>query len=313
MNSIKQFIFIILLGIGISSCKKDEVQTAPQPVAKDYHQSAETKFVNADGVKYAYRELGEKTGIPIVMISSLGSSMDDWDPAITNGLAQKYKVILLDIPGVGRSSGKTPNTITDMGKRVADFIQALGLSRINLLGFSMGSFISQQIALTKPDLVNKIILTGTGPKGAVGLSNLPNLLAASANLSAEDSFLKFGFTSSAKSIKAGRLAYERVQKRKADRDLPVSKESAGAQVQAVLDWAQPAPNALNELTSISQPVLIVQGEADIPVPVENAINMSRNIPHTRLIVYPDAGHAAIFQYPDLFVQEALDFLTESAK
>lgn len=313
MNSVKQFFFIILLGAGISSCKKDDVVESPEPVTKDYHQTAETKFVDIDGVHYAYRELGDQTGIPLLMVSALAGSMDDWDPALTNGLAQRYKVILFDLPGVGRTDGTTPNNIADMAESTTAFIQALGLKQVNLFGFSMGSFISQQIVLTKPEIVNKIVLTGTGPKGAIGLSDLPKLLASGGDLSAEERYLKFGFASSAESIAAGKLVYQRLQLRQADRDLPVSEESATAQVQAVLGWAQPAPNALNELKSVMQPVLIAQGESDIPVPVENAVNMSKNIPHARLIVYPDAGHAALFQYHDKLVQETIDFLAQGTK
>jgi pimeloyl-ACP methyl ester carboxylesterase len=302
----KTIYLFALLVTGMTACKNDDTQ----PVSIDYHQTATTKFIDAGNGKIAYRELGDKSGIPVVMISPLGGSMDDWDPAITNGLAAHYKVILFDVPGAGASGGTAATTIADMAKSSVSFIKALGLQKVNLLGFSMGSFISQQIALTEPALVNRIILTGTGPKGAIGLSNLPNILAATANLSAAESFLKIGFTSSATSISAGTLAYERIQQRKENRDAPVSQESAGAQVQAVLGWAQPAPGALDELKSIVQPVLIAQGKEDLPVPVENAINMAESLPNARLIVYPDAAHASIFQYHEQFVQEAVGFLAQ---
>ena len=172
----------------------------------------------------------------------------------------------------------------------------------------MGSFISQQVVLTNPTLINKLILTGTGPKGSEGLSNLPSLLAAAAGLSTEDFQLKFAFTSSPASIAAGKRSYERIQKRTVNRDAPVSGESSTAQVKAVLGWAQPYPDAFKELKTITQPVLIAQGQYDLPVPVINAINMSHSIPGAKLIVYPDAGHAAFFQYPDEFVTAALEFL-----
>jgi pimeloyl-ACP methyl ester carboxylesterase len=278
------------------------------PSTVDYPQTAATQFITAGGTKFAYRVLGDKTGIPLVMVSSLGSSMDDWDPAITNGLAQHHKVIIFDIQGVGSSGGTTPDNIPDMAKGVVTFINALGYSKVNLMGFSMGSFISQQMVLTNPALVNKLILTGTGPKGSEGLSNLPNLLAAAAGLSQEEFLLKFAFTSSPASIAAGKRSYERIQKRTVSRDAPASGESSTAQVKAVLGWAQPYPDALKELKNITQPVLIVQGQYDVPVPVINAINMSRSIPGAQLIVYPDAGHAAFFQYPDEFVPAALEFL-----
>lgn len=310
MRSLKQIALLAFLGLGLPSCGKEDHDEKPQPAITDYHQTAGTKFKDADGVTYAYRELGEKTGIPVLMLSPLAGNMDDWDPAITNGLAAHYKVILLDIEGVGLSGGKTPDSIAGMAKGVVNFVHVLGLQKVNLLGFSMGSFMAQQIALTEPGLVNKIILTGTGPKGATGLSNLPNLLAAAGSLGAEDRFLKFGFTASDESIRLGRLAYARIQKRVADRDAVVSDESAGAQVHAVLGWAQPNPAALEELKLVTQPILIAQGEEDVPVPVENAVHMSQSLPNARLIVYPDAAHASLFQNAETFVREATAFLAE---
>ncbi|MDB4923782.1 alpha/beta hydrolase [Mucilaginibacter sp.] len=307
----KSAVAVLLLGLGIVfvSCKKDSIPVkTPVGVTTDHHQTAVTQFVTAGGTKFAYRVLGDKPGIPLVMLSPLGSSMDDWDPAITNGLAQKYKVIIFDIQGVGTSGGTTPDNIPDMAKGIASFIKALGYSKVNLMGFSMGSFISQQIVLTEPGLVNKIILTGTGPKGSQGLSNLPNILASAAGLSPEQVFLASFFASSAASQSAGKSAYERVQERQVDRDTPLSGESFTAEVKAVLGWAQPYPDALKELQSVTQPVLIAQGQEDILVPVVNAINMSKSLPNARLTVYPDAGHAAFFQYHDDFVQKAIEFL-----
>jgi pimeloyl-ACP methyl ester carboxylesterase len=307
----KSTVVLVLLGLGtvFASCKKDStlVET-PAGKTTDYHQTAVTQFITANDTKFAYRVLGDKPGIPLVMLSPLGSSMDDWDPAITNGFAQKYKVIVFDIQGTGASSGTTPDNIPDMAKGVTSFIKALGYSKVNLLGFSMGSFISEQIVLTEPTLVNKIILTGTGPKGSEGLSNLPNILASAAGLTPEQVFLASFFASSPTSQSAGKSAYERVQERKVDRDAPLSGESFTAEVKAVLGWAQPNPGALKELQSITQPVLIAQGQEDALVPVVNAVNMSKSLPNARLIVYQDAGHAAFFQYHDDFVQKTLEFL-----
>lgn len=310
MRSIKQLVLLGFVGLGLPSCAKDDDTGNPEPVVKDYHQTAVTKFREVGGVRYAYRELGDHSGVPVLMLSPLAGSMDDWDPAVTNGLAANHKVILLDIEGVGLSGGNTPDSIAGMSKGVVQFIKELGLQKVNLLGFSMGSFMAQQIALTEPGLVNKIILTGTGPKGASGLSDLPSLLAAAANLTAEESFLKFGFTTSSESVSLGKLAYQRIQKRTVDRDLSVSQESAGAQLHAVLSWAQPSPDALNELKSITQPVLIVQGKEDVAVPVENASHMAQSLPNARLVIYPDAAHAALFQNADAFVREVNDFLGE---
>jgi pimeloyl-ACP methyl ester carboxylesterase len=159
INVMKGLVLIALIGLSLTSCRKDEFRGVSSGVDTiDYHQTAVTQFISAGETKYAYRILGRKTGIPLVMIASLGSSMDEWDPAVTNGLAQRYKVIIFDIQGVGSSSGTTPENIPDMAKGVVTFINALGYTKVNLLGFSMGSFIIKQIALTNPALVNKIIV-----------------------------------------------------------------------------------------------------------------------------------------------------------
>lgn len=300
---IKGALLLAVLGLSIAfvSWKKDST-------TKDYHKAAETQFITADGNKIAYRVLGDKTGIPLVMVSPLGSAMDDWDPAVTNGLSQKYKVIIFDLPGVGTSGGTTADNIPDMSKEVVSFVKALGYNKVNLLGFSMGSFISQQIVLTEPALVNKVILTGTGPKGSQGLSDLPKFLAAAAKLTPEQVFLASLFARSDFSQTAGKSALLRVQERQVNRDAPLNGESFTNEVKAVLGWAQPNPDALTELKSVKQPVLIVQGQEDALVPVVNAISMSKSIPNAKLIVYPDAGHAAFFQYHEDFVQKALEFL-----
>ena len=139
---------------------------------------------------------------------------------------------------------------------------------------------------------------------------MPNIIASTANLTPAETFLTFGFTKSEASLKAGKASYERIQQRKAERDQPLSQQAGGAQLTAVLAWAKPYPDALKELKVIQQPVLYVQGKNDVPVPVINAINASQSIPNANLVVYPDAGHAAFFQYADRFVQEANDFLGE---
>ncbi|RBQ11758.1 alpha/beta fold hydrolase [Pedobacter miscanthi] len=310
-QSMKLVCLVLSMGISLASCKKnDEHLSIPDPVQKDYHQTAVTQFVTSGDVRYAYRILGDREGMPLIMISALGGSMDDWDPAVTNGLAQKNRVIIFDIQGVGATTGKTPDNIAGMAQSAVSFIKALGLTKVNLMGFSMGSFITQQIVLTEPDLVNKIILTGTGPKGSQGLSNLPNLLAAAAGLSPEDSFLKFAFTSSAASQAAGKASWGRVQKRTVNRDVPLTQQASLAELTAVLGWAQPYPNALEELKTVTQPVLIAQGENDIPVPVINSINMSQSFPNAKLIIYPDAGHSAFTQNYEQFVPAVNAFLAK---
>ncbi|RFM29743.1 alpha/beta fold hydrolase [Deminuibacter soli] len=310
-SSILAILFSITIASGTIGCAKDDLPTkTTDSTAIDYHQTATTQFVEAGGVKFAYRVLGKQQGTPLVVLSHLGASMDDWDPALTNGLAQHYKVILFDNKGVGSSTGTTPTTIADMANDAVTFIKALGYTKVNLLGYSMGGFITQQILLTQPSLVNKVILSGTGPKGADGLLNLPNVIGAAAGLSAEDQFLKLGFTDSQASIALGKQVYARVNKRTVNRDTPVSEASTGAGLTAVLAWGQPYPNALTELKAVTQPVLIMSGENDMLVPIANAVNLSKAVQNGRVVIFPDANHAALFQYADEFVKNAINFLGE---
>lgn len=292
------------------SCTNEDNTNISQEAPAPTHQNAKTQFVEVKGTTFAYRIIGRAGGTPLVLFPGLGGSMDDWDPAVIDGLAQKYKVIIFDNKGVAASKGTTPDDIQSMANDAIDFIEALHLTKVNIMGFSMGGFIAQRVALTKPVLINKIILTGTGPKGAIGLSNLPNIVASTAGLSPEESFLKFGFTSSAQSIAEGKAAYARIQLRTNDRDLTLSDAASAAQFSAVLAWAQPNAGALDELKNIKNPVLIVHGENDLPVSVQNAYNMSQNFENSEVVIFPDSGHASFFQNHDAFVTKVLQFLNK---
>lgn len=292
------------------SCTSENDVTITQEASAPTHQNAKTQFVDVKGASFAYRVIGRESGTPIVLFPGLGGSMDDWDPAVIDGLAQKNKVIIFDNKGVAASKGTTPSDIQLMANDAIDFIETLHLTKVNIMGFSMGGFIAQRVALTKPALINKIILTGTGPQGAIGLSNLPNIVASTAGLSLEESFLKFGFTSSTQSIAAGKAAYARIQLRTTDRDLTLSDATSASQFTAVLTWAQPNVNALVELKNIKNPVLIVHGENDLPVSVQNAHNMSQSLENSELVIFPDSGHASFFQNHDAFVTKAIQFLNK---
>ncbi|MBV8325207.1 alpha/beta hydrolase [Chryseobacterium sp.] len=299
---------LTLFTVVTMSCSEENEPPTIQEVQNRNHQNAKTQFVNVKGNTFAYRVLGKEDGIPLVLLPGLGGSMDDWDPAVTDGLAKKYKLILFDNKGVASSKGTTPNTVQAMADDAIDFIQALNLSKVNIMGFSMGGFVAQRVVLTNPALVNKVILTGTGPKGAIGLSDLPNIIAGTAGLSPEASFLKFGFTASAQSTAAGKAAYARIQLRTTDRDLILSDAASGSQFTAVLSWAQPDTGALTELKNIKNPVLIVHGENDLPVAVQNAKNMAQSLENSELVIFPDSGHASFFQNHEAFVTKALEFL-----
>jgi pimeloyl-ACP methyl ester carboxylesterase len=300
---------VTLFSVVTVSCS-EESEIITQEVQVVNHRNAKTKFVKVKGNDFAYRTWGKEDGIPLVLLPGLGGSMDDWDPAVTDGMAQKYKIIIFDNQGVAASKGTTPNTVQAMADDAIDFIKALNLNKVNIMGFSMGGFVAQRVVLSQPNLINKVILTGTGPKGAIGLSNLPNIIAGTAGLSAEESFLKFGFTQSAASIAAGKASYSRIQLRTTDRDLPLSDATSNSQFTAVLSWAQPDANSLEDIKMIKNKVLIVHGENDLPVSVQNAQNMKQNLEHAELLVFPDSGHASFFQNHEAFVAKAVQFLSE---
>jgi pimeloyl-ACP methyl ester carboxylesterase len=267
-----------------------------------------TKTIIVDDAKLVYRVYGDKGGTPLVLLSPLGFSLDDWDPAIINGLTKYSTVVVFDNKGVGSSSGKTPTTIAEMARDASSFIKALGYTKVNLLGFSMGGFIAQQIVETEPQLVNKLILVGTGPQGAEGLSEIGKKLASAGSLSPEELFLAGFFTPSDHSRQLGKESFARIQTKKEGRDLPLSKESFGAEFTAVLGWAQPDPAGFERAKTVSNPVLIVGGQYDFFIAVSNEINLYKAMPNARLLLLPDAGHASFFQYPELFLQEAGYFL-----
>ncbi|WP_353145371.1 alpha/beta hydrolase [Chryseobacterium sp.] len=308
--SIASMMCLTLFTVVTVSCSEENEPPTIQEVQISSHQTAPTRYVNVKGTSYAYRELGKEGGVPLVLLPGLGGSMDDWDPAVTDGLAQKYKAILFDNKGVASSKGNTPDNIQAMADDALDFIKAMKLNKVNIMGFSMGGFVAQRIVITEPSLIDKVILTGTGPQGAIGLSNLPSIIAGTAGLSPEESFLKFGFTTSAQSIAAGKAAYTRIQLRTKDRDLALSDAASNAQFTAVLSWAQPDANALTALKNIKNPVLIVHGENDLPVSVQNANNMAQNLEHAELLIFPDSGHASFFQNHQAFIEKALEFLSK---
>jgi pimeloyl-ACP methyl ester carboxylesterase len=315
MKTIRKFTIASALCVSLFSavtisCSDDNELPTEQESSALNHNNAKTNFIRIKGVDYAYRSWGKEGGIPLLLLPGTGGSMDDWDPAVTNGLAKQYKVIIFDNKGVASSNGTTPNTVQGMANDAIDFIKAMNLGTVNIMGFSMGGFVAQRIVLTEPALINKIILADSGPKGAIGLSNLPNIIAGTVGLSAEESYLKFGFTDSQASILAGKASFTRVHLRTVDRDLALSDATSTAQFTAVLAWAQPDAAALEELKTIKKPVLIVHGDKDLPISIENAHHMKQNLENAVLLEFPDSGHAAFYQNHEAFLTKALAFLAQ---
>ena len=277
------------------------------------HNTAPTQFAEAAGIRFAYRRFGKKAGIPVVLNMHFTGTMDHWDPAVTDGLAAEREVIIFNQTGVSSTSGETPESIYEMARHEEAFIDALGLDQIDLLGFSMGGLIAQQVVLDRPELVRKLILVGTGPKaGEVMQSLTPEAQEIfSSNYKAPgDLWLKVHFSPSEKSQAAGRKFLERTALRTENRD-PLSKESvAGAQVTALTNYNIITEDRYADLKKIKQPTLVVNGDNDVIIYTANSYILQQNLPDATLIIFPDANHGSLFQYPKEFVVYVNTFLNK---
>src|ERR1700694_5624319 len=273
------------------------------------YADAVTKRVDVNGTSFVYRETGQKNGLPVVLLHHLTAVLDDWDPRTIDSLAQKHRVIVFNNRGVGGSKGTTPDTIDAMAADAVAFIRALGLTKIDLLGFLLGGFIAQVSAQKHPDLVRKMILAGTSAAGGEGVSNVGAVLQdAVAKATAEKKHPKQAlfFTQSHDGQKAAAEFLQRLSIRQQDRDLPATQETIVAQVTAITKWGMaPKPASLD---SIRQPVLVANGDTDVMVPSINSVELARKLPQAELSIFPDAGHGAIFQYHSAFLDQTLRFL-----
>jgi pimeloyl-ACP methyl ester carboxylesterase len=271
-------------------------------------RNAPTQTLNAGGVKFAYRQLGPDTGVPVVLLTHLAAVLDNWDPRVVDGIAAKHRVIAFDNRGVGASSGSTPTTIKEMARDAVSFIRALGFDQVDLFGFSMGGMIAQVIAQEQPRLVRKMILAGTGPAGGEGIEKVTRITyldIARGLLTRQDAKQFLFFTRTPNGRAAGKEFLARLEERTDDRDKAISVRSLRAQLKAIHRWGQQQPA---NLARIRQPVLVLNGESDRMVPTENTVDLDRRLPNSELVLYPDAGHGGVFQFHEDFVKRALEFL-----
>jgi pimeloyl-ACP methyl ester carboxylesterase len=272
------------------------------------YKNAPTRTATAGGVTFAYRELGPRSGVPVVFLTHLAAVLDNWDPRVVDGIAASHRAITFDNRGVGASTGSTPKTIEEMAKDAVTFIRALGLEQVDILSFSMGGMIAQVIARTEPQLIRRLILAGTGPAGGEGIKNVTRIShfdTVRALLTLQDPKQFLFFTRTANGRRAGKEFLARLKERTQDRDKAISLISYFSQLKAIHRWGLARPQ---DLSVIQQPVLIANGDDDRMVPTQNSADMARRLPNAELVIYPDAGHGGIFQFHEQFVPTALEFL-----
>jgi pimeloyl-ACP methyl ester carboxylesterase len=275
------------------------------------HNTAPTRFVEAGRVRFAYRRFGNPVGTPIVLLQHFMGNLDTYDPAITDVLAVGREVILTDNAGVGLSTGAAPMTVAGMARDAASLIDALGLEQVDLFGFSMGGYVAQQLTVDRPELVRRLILVGTGPRGGDGMAQLaPGTapLFGKAYDPQDLMWLPIFFSPSDASQAAGRKYLERIRARREDRDAPVSAATVAALSGAAREWGAAAPGSFDYLNGISQPTLVVNGSNDIVVPTVNSYLLQQNIPNAELILFPDSNHGSHFQFTERFNRYVTDFL-----
>jgi pimeloyl-ACP methyl ester carboxylesterase len=272
------------------------------------YAKAPARTVTVGGVTYAYRELGPKGGIPVVFFVHLAATLDNWDPAIIDPIAGNRHVITFDNRGVGASSGDAPDTVEAMADDAHAFITALGYSTIDVFSFSLGGMVAQALVVKHPDLVRKLVLTGTGPKGGKGIDRVAgttyrDMLRAALTRSDPKEFLFFNRDAAGKP--AARAFVGRLAERTADRDAAISIKAFQTQLKAIRNWGRGTPD---DLSAITQPTLIANGDNDRMVPSNLSEDLHRRIKGSELIIYPDSGHGGIFQYHEKFAPVAVEFL-----
>ena len=267
-----------------------------------------TQFVtSANRIKFAYRRLGAKKEIPIIYFNHLAANLDNCDPRIMDGMATQHEIISFDYRGVGSTSGDDAKSIQDMAKDAIAFIHALGYTQVDIVAFSMGGFITQELLLAEPQLVRKIILAGTGPRGGKGVSDVVKLTyrdIVKGYLTFVDPKFYLFFTSTKNGKTAARDFLKRLKERTVNRDTPVKIKTLQTQLKAISKWGYEEPADLSKFTL---PVLVINGDNDRMVPTPNSYDMAERFPNAQLHIYEEAGHGAVFQHHDDFVKRALTF------
>lgn len=270
--------------------------------------TAPTLSIDAAGTRFAYRELGPRGGVPLVLLHHFTATIDDWDPRVVDGIAAERHVILFDNRGIGGTPGRTPTSVEAMADDALAFIRSLGLKELDLFGFSLGGFVAQVIATREPGLVRRLVLTGTGPAGFRGVGQfnrrlLTDTAQAAIRITDPKPLLFFTRTTTGRAAATDYMA--RLAERANDRVKRTSLRSAAAQLTAIARWG--AQDSM-DLSVIGQPTLVANGEDDRMLATRGSFDLAHRIRDARLVIYPDAGHGGVFQHHDRFTPTVLAFL-----
>jgi pimeloyl-ACP methyl ester carboxylesterase len=273
-------------------------------------QTTSTQRVRAEnGIDYAYRDVGD-SDVPLVLLQHFRGNLDNWDPALVDALAAERRVVTFDNVGVAATTGTTPNTIEAMAHDAIAFIDALNLSWIDLLGFSIGSFVAREIALIRPDLLRRVVLASSAPQGAPGMHGwAPEVIGAVGGREPNPAgYLEVFFAPTDTSREAGREAAGRVFGRAADRDQPTTWQTRQAQYDAVCNWGIPNHSLLQRVAAIAVPVFVANGDSDPMILPRYSYLLAGLLPDARLTIYPDAAHGFLFQHHTRFAADVHAFL-----
>jgi pimeloyl-ACP methyl ester carboxylesterase len=273
------------------------------------YDALENRGVTGEGQRFAYRDTGGE-GTPLVAFQHFRGNLDNWDPALVDALGSRRRVITFDNVGVGGSSGVVPNTIAGMAAGALAFLDAMGLESVDLLGFSIGSFVAQEISLTRPSIVNKIVLASSAPKGAPGMHGwAPDVIAAvGTRQGSPEGYLRVFFTPSDASSAAGKAVLGRIQSRKEGRDADTDWACRVAQHEAVCEWGIPNRSLLERVEAITAPVFVANGDSDPMILPKYSHLLAGLLPNVKLKIYPDAAHGFLFQHHEEFATDVDNFL-----
>jgi pimeloyl-ACP methyl ester carboxylesterase len=276
-----------------------------------------TQFLEVRGDRYAYRRFGSGPGLPLLLLQHFTGTLDNWDPALTDALAAERELILFDNAGVGRSSGTVPPTVGGMARHATAFLDGLALSTCDVLGFSLGGMVAQQVVLDRPTVFRRLILVGTAPRGGEDIMHLekPSLAKHLQDPSNKGYAVlqKIFFTPTPSGQAAGAALVARLGERKEDLDGVSGPEVANAQTAAFREWERFTGERFADLRTIRHPTLVVNGVHDEMIPIVNSYRLVEYLPNAVLLAYPDAGHGSLFQYHESFAQHAAAFLSAGSE